>query len=358
MMKKPTNLEKKMAKVQFGYKVRREFYNQIISLAEAGVSRTDSLRMIWDIASLEGKKPRDGLPLIVADIVESLTGGLTFGQSLKPWIPQDEFMAIEAIEGSSDFAGNLKEYLWLAEKQKGIRGKIIGGLVYPVFLLSISLGVVWYFGATVMPVLSTILPPEQWAGMAYLLYLLSIFATDYVIWFVLTLILTITTVVITLPRWSGMSRCVADKFPLYSTYRMYTGINFLTSISALAKSGMSLSDAIDRVRRNANPYVRMRVDRVLRRMLEGDNFGSAMYRAGTGWPDTAMALNIKVFAETQDLSEHMSRMAKEWLITSEANVEQNMGVLKYAAMILMFATIMTIIGGIYGINMQISAGAM
>lgn len=357
-MKKATNLERKILKIQFGYKVRKDFYNQIISLAEAGVSRTDSLRMIWDIASLEGKKPREALPLIISDIVDSLSSGMTFGQSLKPWIPQDEFMAIEAIEGSSDFAGNLKEYLWLAEKQKGIRGKIVGGLVYPVFLLSISLGVVWYFGATVMPVLETILPPEQWQGPAYLLYLLSIFARDYVMWFVLGLIATIVVVVITLPRWSGMNRRYADRLPLYSTYRMYTGINFLTSVAALNRSGMSISDAIDRVRRNANPYVKMRADRIQRRMFEGDNFGSAMYRAGTGWPDTTMALNIKVFAETQDLTEHMNRMAKEWLVTSEANVEKNMGVLKYVAMILMFSTIMTIIGGIYGINMQISAGAM
>lgn len=357
-MKKPTNLERKIAKFQFGYKARRDFYNQIISLSEAGVSKTDALRMIWDIASLEGKKPREALPLIVSDVIDRLVSGLTFGQALKPWIPQDEFMAIEAIEGSSDFAGNLREFLWLSEKQRGIRGKIVGGLSYPVFLLGIVLGVIWYFGATVMPVLSGILPPERWSGMAYVLYLLSIFATDYVIWFVLGLIAILTVVSITLPRWSGMSRCVADRLPLYSTYRMYTGINFLTSVAALTRSGMSISDSIERVRKNANPYVRMRVERVMRRMLEGDNFGSAMYRAGTGWPDTAMALNIKIFAETQDLSEHMNRMAKEWLIESEANVDRNMAVLKYVAMILMFSTIMTIIGGIYGINMQLSSGAM
>ena len=357
-MKKPTDLERKIAKMQFGYKQRRDFYNQIISLSEAGISRTDSLRMVWDIASLEGKKPREALPVIIADVVDRLVSGMTFGQALKPWVPQDEFMAIEAIEGSSDFAGNLREFLWLSEKQKGIRGKLIGGLGYPVFLLGIVLGVVWYFGATVMPVLSGILPPEQWTGMAYVLYLLSIFATDYVLWFVLTLISTIAIIVFTLPRWSGMSRRYADKLPLYSTYRMYTGINFLTSVAALARSGMSISDAIDRIRRNANPYIRMRIDRVMRRMLEGDNFGSAMYRAGTGWPDEGMALNIKVFAETQDLSEHMSRMAKEWLVDAEIKVDRNMNVLKYAAMILMFSTIMTIIGGIYGINMQLSSGNM
>ena len=357
-MKKASNLERKLAKMQFSYKKRKEFYNQMISLSEAGVSRVDALRMVWDIASLEGKKPKEALPIIIADVMERLKGGATFGQALKPWIPQDEFMAIEAIEGSSDFAGNLKEFLFLAEKQKGIRGKIIGGLLYPAFLLSIVTGVIFYFGATVVPVLSGILPPERWAGAAYVLYLLSIFATDYILWVVGAVLLSIPVIVWTLPRWSGKSRIYADKLPFYSTYRMYTGINFLTSVAALAKSGMSVTGAIERIRSNANPYVRMRVDKILRRMLNGDNFGSAMYRAGTGWPDTTMALNIKVFAETQDLSEHMSRMAKDWLNDSEKSVEASMSVLRSAAMVLMFAVIMTIIGGIYGINMQLSSGTM
>lgn len=357
-MSKPSNLEKSLAKIQFGYKKRKEFYNQMISLDEAGVSKVDALRMIWDIASLEGKKPKEALPIIITDVMDRLKGGYTFGRALKPWIPQDEFMAIEAIEGSSDFAGNLKEFLFLSEKQKGIRGKIIGGLLYPAFLMGIVIGVIFYFGATVVPVLSGILPPERWAGMAYVLYLLAIFATEYLLWTVGTVVAVIPIIVFSLPRWSGKSRIWADKLPFYSTYRMYTGINFLTSIAALARSGMSITGAIERIRGNANPYVRMRVDRILRRMLDGENFGSAMYRAGTGWPDVEMALNIKVFAETQDLSEHMSRMAKEWLVNSEHSVDANMAVLRYVAMILMFATIMTIIGGIYGINMQLSAGTI
>ena len=357
-MSKATSLEKKLASIQFGYKKRRDFYNQMISLSEAGISKVDSLRMIWDIASLEGKKPKEALPIIITDAMEKLQNGATFGQALKDWVPQDEFMAIEAIEGASDFAGNLKEFLELAEKQKAIRGKIIGGLGYPIFLFSIVIGVIFYFGVTVVPVLSGILPPERWAGMAFILYYLSIFATDYILWCLGVIGIIIPIIVFSLPRWSGPLRVYADKFPLYSTYRMYTGISFLTSVAALARSGMPIPLAIERIRLNANPYVRVRVDKVLRRMLDGDNFGSAMYRAGTGWPDETMALNIKVFAETQDLSKQMSRMAREWLKDSEAAVEANMGLLRNVAMVVMFGVIMTIIGGIYGINMQLSAGAM
>lgn len=353
-----SSLEKRIAKVQFTYSARKEYYNQLISLLDAGVSRVDALEMMWSIASLEGKKPKEGLPIVIADVLKSIRSGETFGNAMRPWIPQDEMTALEAIEGSSDFSGNLREFLFLSEKQKAIKGKIIGGLGYPIFLLSIVAGVIYYFGVTVVPVLSEVLPPERWRGPSYILYLLSIFATTYLQWVILAIILIIPVIIFSLPRWKGAGRKLADKLPFYSTYRMYTGISFLTSVAALSRSGVSISNALGIIKRNASPYVKARVDKILWHMLDGENFGSAMYRAGTGWPDNGMALNVKIFAETQDLSEHMSRMSKEWLIESERKVEANMAVLKYAGMILMFVTIMTIVGGIYGINIQISSGAM
>ena len=357
-MAKVSSLEKRIAGMQFSYKMRKEFYNQLISLTEAGVSRVEALNMMWSIASLEGTKPKEALPIIISDVLNSIRGGESFGQAMRPWVPQEELTAIEAIENSSDFAGNLREFLFLSEKQKAIKGKIIGGLGYPIFLMSIVTGVIYYFGVSVVPVLSEVLPPEQWRGASYILYLLSIFATEYLGWAILLVLGIIPIIIFSLPRWKGMGRKTADKFPLYSTYRMYTGISFLTSVAALSRSGVSIPRAMDISKRNSSPYVKARVDKILWHMLDGENFGSAMYRAGTGWPDNGMALNIKVFAASKDLSEHMSRMSREWLIESERKVEANMAVLKYAGMILMFTTIMTIVGGIYGINIQISSGGV
>lgn len=355
-MTKATSLEKKIAKMQFNYKARKEFYNQLISLSEAGVSRTDALQMMWSIGSLEGKKPKEPLPIIISDVITSIKGGEKLSKALKPWVPQEELTALESIEESTDFAGNLREFLFLSEKQKAIRGKIIGGLGYPVFLMSIVFGVIYYFGVSVVPVLADVLPPEQWRGAAYILFLLSIFATEYLHWFMLIIVGMIPVIIISLPRWKGGLRNKFDSLPFYSTYRMYTGISFLTSVAALARSGVAIPNALEIIKRNASPYVKTRVDKILWHMLNGENFGSAMYRAETGWPDDGMALNIKVFATTQDLSSHMSRMSREWLVESELKVEQSMGVLKYAGMILMFTTIMTIVGGIMAINLQMSSG--
>jgi len=357
MMHTPKGIERKIAKIQFGHEARKDLYNQMISLIRSGISTTEALRMIWDITSMEGKKPREAIPMIVADVIEGLKEGKTFGQSLAYWLPREELMVIEALENSSDFASNLEEYLELSSKKRGIRSKIVGGLAYPVFLLSIVFGVIVYFGKNVVPQIANIMPPEQWTGPAAALRWMAHFAENYTVPVLVGLIVTLIAVWITLPRWCASGRKYADKLPLYSTYRMYSGISFLTSVAALSRSGVPVVTAIRKIRMNATPYVRHRLDMVLRGMLDGQNFGSALYRAGTGWPDDKMSLGIKIFAETQDLSIHLSRMSREWLELSEQAITRNMSLLRSLSMVLMFGVIMTIIGGIYSLNTQLSSGA-
>lgn len=355
-MAKMSGFERKIAKMNFGYKARKEFYNQIISLSRAGVSKTDALRMIWDVSSFEGKKPKEGIPMVVTDVMNGLKEGKTFGQALSFWVPRDELMVIEAIENSNDFAGNLEEFLELSEMKKGIRGKIIGGLGYPVFLLSIVFAVIIYFGINVVPQVAAVIPEERWTGPAAMLRWMAYFANNFTIPTLSTMFIGLIAIYISLPRWVKNGRSFADNFPFYSTYRMYSGISFLTSIAALAKGGVPVVNAIERIRTNTTPYVRYRLDKVLRNMLDGQNFGSALYRAGTGWPDNKMSLSIKVFAETKDLGENLSRMSREWLKESDAVITRNMGVLKTFSMVLMFAVIMSIIAGIYSLQGQISMG--
>lgn len=355
-MAKLTGLERKIAKMNFGYKARKEFYNQIISLTRAGISKTDALRMIWDVTSYEGLKPKEGVPLVVRDITDGLKEGKTFGQALAYWVPKDELMVIEAIENSTDFAGNLEEFLELSEMKKGIRGKIIGGLAYPVFLLSIVFAVIIYFGINVVPQVAAVIPEDRWTGPAAVLRWMAYFANNWTVPTLSGMAIGLLAIYISLPRWVKNGRVFADKMPFYSTYRMYSGISFLTSIAALAKGGVPVVNAIERIRMNTSPYVRYRLDKVLRNMLDGQNFGSALYRAGTGWPDNKMSLSIKVFAETKDLGENLSRMSREWLKESDSIITRNMGMLKSFSMVLMFAVIMSIIAGIYSLQGQISMG--
>lgn len=346
--------ERVMAKVQFGGAARMDFYKQLAALLRAGMAKTDAVYMAWQVASHEGAKPKEGIALILADVINSMKDGKTFGQALKPWAPRDDIMIMEAIENSNDFAGNLLDYCEMAEKKAKIKGTVMGGLAYPFALILAMYGMALYFGKSVIPQIAEILPTEEWTGGAMFLVFMADFANYYASKTAIGIVIVVLIIAIALPRWAKTGRSTADRFPVFSTYRMYTGIGFLMSVAALMQGGESTMAAVDRLRPNANGYVGHRLNLVRRRMLNGDNFGAALHRAGTGWPDAKMNLSIKIFAETQDLSTQLSILAKGWIDESQASIKKSMGLVATLCMAGVFLMVLGTVGGIYAVQGQIT----
>lgn len=354
---RPSALELKFAKYQFGYRERVELYQQLSSLVATGMSKPDAIQQSWDVASLEGKKPKELKALVIYDIRRSMLNGKSLAEALRPWVPDDDVMIFEAIENTEDFSGALNDYLEMTEKKRAIRNTIIGGMIYPAILLAMIYFIMSYFGSVVVPTISQTLPTEKWTGSALFLAFMSDFADSYAIPVLMGILAGGAAIVASLSRWHGWGRVVADKFPIYSTYRMYTGISFLLSMASLIQSGMHATDALNRLHPSASPYVKSRILKVRNQMLNGANFGAALYRAKTGWPDTRMNLNIKIFAETQDLSKQLTKLSKGWVTQSHVSVQKSMAVLRTVAMLAVFAIILGIVAGIYSLQDQIATQA-
>ena len=353
-MARPSDFERKFAKFQFGYKQRSDLYNQLIALLSTGMAKTDAIQMSWDVASMEGKKPKELTAIVLSEIILSMKNGETLARALKPWVPQEDVMVFEAIENSDDFVANLKDYMEMLGKKKKIKSSIVGGLAYPAVLVAMVYGIMSYFGSSVVPTIAQLLPMETWTGPAKFLTFMYNFSESYAVPGLVILLASIACIFATLPRWSGAGRVFADRMPIFSTYRMYTGISFLMSMASLIQGGMPAADALNRLHPQASPYVRARILKVRDQMLNGANFGAALHRAGTGWPDAKMNLNIKIFAETQDLSAQLSRLSKGWIDVSQENISKTMGALRTVAMIMVFGVIMGIVGGIYSLQDQIA----
>ncbi|MFG6083445.1 type II secretion system F family protein [Paracoccus litorisediminis] len=352
---KPTSFELKLARLQFGYKQRVELYNQLIALLSTGMQLVDALQMAWDVASLEGKKPKEMNAIVLDNIIRKKQDGASFAQSIKPWVPAEDVMVMEAIENTTDMPSNLRDYLELLERKKKIKGTIVGGVAYPALLVAMVFGIMTYFGAKVVPTISQLLPMEKWTGAATFLRFMYNFSQSMALPVLASIGFTIVVITALLPRWKNSGRIIADRLPVFSTYRMYTGISFLMSMASLLQSGMPPAQALERLHPEANPYVKNRILKVRAQMLSGANFGAALYRAKTGWPDTKMNLNIKIFAETQDLSKQLTRLSKSWIEQAQADISKNMGLLRTISMIMVFGVIMGIVGGIYALQSQIAA---
>jgi len=349
------DLERIFAKVQFTTGSRLDLYQQLAALMRTGVSKVDALQMTWKVASREGRKPKGAIALVLRDIMDGMRNGLSFGDAIRRWVPSEDAMILEATENSDDFPGYLDRYCDVIRRRRQILMTILGGLVYPIALLSAVYGISYYFGSEVVPKIEGVLPVEKWSGLARFLLMLGVFADKVAIPSVLLLATVILLILFSLPRWAGAGRSFADRLPIFSLYRMYTGISFLVSISSLVQGGLSVLNAVERVRPLASPYVRYRLNRVRTGMLNGLNFGAALHTSGTGWPDPTLNLSLKIFAETHDLSAQLHRISEDWLTRGQEQINRSIALIRTLVLLIVFAVIMGIVGGMYALQDQIAS---
>lgn len=357
MTYKPSPMKKALARFEFTQKERTAFYNQIIALRETGMPMVQVLEMCWDVASEEGRKPGEGQAIITADMIRKMKNGDSLAEAISEWVPAEDVMIFEAIQDSRHFSKNLRDYMEISEKKRKIRWIIIAGLAMPSFLTFLTIAMSYYFGAKVVPTISETMPMEQWRGGALILKYMAYFAQHLVLWVLLGVVAFGLFISFLLPRWAGKGREIADRLPIFSTYRVYTGISFLVALSSLTTSGVNMSDALTKLKARSNPYVRYRIALIYLRYMDGENLGEALHRTGTGWPDPKMNLSIKIFAETQDLATQLSRLARHWIDESQATVARNMGLVSTAGLFLVFAVLFGFIGGTFALNSQVTAAA-
>lgn len=348
-------IERFFARILFTTSDRLALYQQLAALMRTGVSKTDALQMTWKVASHEGRKPKETSALIMRDILDSMKNGLGFGESIRQWVPSEDAMILEATENSDDFPGYLDRYCNVIRKRREILTTIVGGLLYPIALIAAVYGISFYFGAEVVPKIEGLMPTEEWQGMARFLLMLSVFADQYAIPGIIGIFSILILVVFALPRWAGAGRPLADRLPVFSLYRMYTGISFLISISSLVQGGLSPINAIERLRRLANRYVLFRLNRIRNHLLNGLNLGAALHASRTGWPDQKMNLMIKVFAETHDLSAQLHQLSDDWIEQGRQRIERSIALIRTLVLFLVFGVVMGIVAGMYALQTQIAA---
>jgi len=342
------------ARVQMTPAVRQTLYREMAALMRTGISRSQICQMLFTVKSREGRDTTRPVAVVMRDVLRSLRDGASFAAAMRPWVPPMDAMIFEAGENSDDFADQLEEYCEVIQARQDMRAAVFGGLAYPVILLVVLFAVLKIFGSRLFPQIGEILPPEQWRGAGQALAALGWFARDWVDMLAAAFLAAIALVVALMPRWTRAGRSVADRLPLFSTYRMVTGVSFLLSLAGLLRGGLPAARALARIQEYAPPYVRHRVERIHRLMLNGHGLGAAIADAGTGWPDYETNLSIKIFGQSQDLSAHLSRLSRDWLKMTVARIERQMNVLKGVMIFVVFVLIVIIISGMFEIQQQIA----
>lgn len=321
-----------LCRLNFNGELRRRTWRKLAIQAQNNLSIDESLVMLRDQASSR-KSP---LAALYAHILMLKASGVTLDVALAGVATPEELLLISSGQDS----GNLPETLLMAadllEARQKIHEAVVGVIAYPLFLLTMCLGILLLIALYVMPELTLISDPELWTGMSAVLYQVSMFTASWPGLFTLALLLIfIATVGITLPIWTGPLRRRCDAVPPWSIYRLITGCSWLFTLAILMRSGMQLTKIVGDALAmpHTTPYLRERLEALTVHYGAGVNFGEALFQCGMDFPSAEIVDELRTYARLPGFEERLAEIARQWMTDGIAAIQQKAKTFNLACML-------------------------
>ncbi|PFH10285.1 type II secretory pathway component PulF [Collimonas sp. PA-H2] len=351
------DINRRWARLQFGGNARLRLYRKIAKMLANGLPLLKILEELQARASHGGKKPNEPLAIVLDDCRRMVQNGRMLSEALLWWIPGTEQMIIMAGEQAGRLEGTLVAVIDVVQSGKKIKAVIIGGVAYPIAIFVLIVAYIYIFGTRVIPQFARMVDPATWHGAARSLYLMSQLVQQWMPYLVIALVLLMSAIVASMPRWCGNLRVLLDRFAPYSVYRLMVGSSFLMAFSALQFAGVTVERSLSRLANAAQPWLRERLDGALLGVKSGLNCGEALRRAGYGFPSDEVVDDLCVYAGYKGFGEALKIMADEWMEEGVEIITRQMKVLNGVAIVLLAIVIGWLVTGFFGIQQEIAAMA-
>lgn len=340
--------------IAFAGKARLKLYRKIASLMRNRFSLMDALDMLHDSASNGGKNPGEPMAIAIASWGRALNNGKTFSEALKGWAPDRERLML-SVGDVSDLESALLNLIKVSEGSAKMIRPIVGAITYPAFLMMMAVLIIYAIGVYMVPPMIDAAPNVRWRGMAKDLVDLSAWIKDNWVIAFAALPVIMAVIYFTISIWTGKIRVLFDSIPPWSLYRIFVGISWLLSLSALVSGGTPISTAMRALRRDASRYLKERIDKTLVYINNGDNLGQALYKTKLNFPDPEVINDLKIYSELDNFEEALNNMANEWLEESVIVIEQKASVLNMIALLAIGAVIAWAVMGTFEMQDQITS---
>lgn len=315
-----------------------------------------------------GKKQAEHLRWLSSRFKNS---GETAANVLAPYLTDTENMVLDAGERSGDLGLAADRVLNMRKQGKQIKSALTSAMVAPVIYILTLIATMLIISKVVVPQLSGMLPPEQWAGSAKALYVSAQLVEGFgLIYLAIGLVLTWLLIKLSLPRWTGTGRILAERFfPVYTLYRDYQGTMWLTGFSSLMSAGMSDVDALGIQVRNSSPWMAERLGKLRTLLRNGYSLADALLYAGIGrvdkdrpergtkfdFPSPNIVDEVGIFAGFSDFSEKMIELQHEWNKALVHKTESLVNKLGFFVQLLIFGYFFLLTIGVNQLSSQIGS---
>jgi len=335
---------------------RLQIYRKLSALLKNRFSLMDALERIYNIASKDGKDPGDSLAVATANWMQRIRNGNSFSEALQGWVPSTEILMLSVGDVASlELA--LQHTIRVVEGMNKMRSLVMGAVSYPLFLMFMVCLLIWGVAKYMVPPMVSAVPNLHWTGVAKSLVDLSVFVDQHPLLLFSILPVIVVLVSITFPFWKGKSRAMFDNVPPWSIYRIFIGVSWLLSLSALVRAGMPVSRAMKALSStDASPYLRYRIDKALSYVNNGDNLGEALYHTQLKFPDEEIVGDLRIYAELDTFPEALENLANTWLEGSIRDIDKKASLLNSAAILMIAAVIAWVVWGTFEMQDQMVSG--
>ncbi len=335
-------------------KNRLKIYRKLAALLRNRFSLMNSLDMIYNGLSDDGKHPSDPMAIAVSSWGRALQEGHPFSDCLKGWAPSRERLML-SVGDVSDLESALLNLIKVTEGSTRMIRPIVSAIAYPSFLMMMSVLILYAIGVYMVPPMLDAAPNTRWTGTAKTLIELSEWIQEN--WLIAFAIFPTVALLIyiSIGYWTGKIRVKIDHCPPWSLYKIFTGITWLLALSALVKGGVPVSVALTSLRRDSNKYLKEKIDGALFHIKNGDNLGQALDKAGHEFPDKQIITDLKIYSELDNFEEALDKLANEWLEESVYLIEQRAEIMNMVAMLAVSGIIAWAVFGTFDMQDQITS---
>lgn len=284
---------------KFSKKQRIYIYQFCADMIKAGLPLYDSMQKLQkEGQALLGR----GFSKRLLGLINQMKQETSVSAVFEGMVPNSELSVITAAERSGRLSEGFFTLVSIIKYNDDLRKRIVGALVFPLIMITLSLIVIAGYSQKVFPAFASVVPVENWPGVTQNLYYFGV-ALYEGLWLkvLIGFILLVVGLRFMMANFKGTLRNrVFDKIIPFSTFRQLTSSIFLNNLSLMLSNGIPLTDALAIIEINANRWLKWHIFAMLDKMAHGVNYGKAL---DTGLMGAEELLNISLYADLPSFNE-------------------------------------------------------
>lgn len=339
-----------LSKQKFSVKKRKQVWEQFYTYLDNGLS----MKKILEITESRAKRNKDPLKDIYSKILKKYNTGKSFGEAVSEYISPEEYILFISGENKTEtFKDSFKLAIELLDVKNKLKERIIGELSYPFILLIVNLFIFYGAGKYIIPELALTSDPSSWEGAGALLYSISLFINSP--WFILILFLIgflLLLIILSLPRWTGKLRLIAESIPPYNSYKEMVGSVWIYTIATLIRSGLTVTESLTQLATSSHisNYLFERMKKIIKMHKKGGLLSEALTHAKMNFPSKDIIENLEVYEQYPNFHIQLYKLGKQWLSDGERKLCLQLKFVRFGLLGLVFFNVGFMVMALFSIQ--------